>query len=464
MTLTPKKQVDLSTMKQSISDIRSGKSLGSMKPARALKIAETSYNTWLKSLNDEEKAFLANGYSESSVDHSAISKKADHSAVSPFYSEANALSQLLHNRDGYNLDSFKHVRDSEFKTSSYMGPASHPHYNKMQSGFIDELFYREGIRPEGAKLLEFSSLAQKYDDVAPKHGVPHITHHIWVGHQDADGNFKQPNDINQSVTLQTIDQFDASWKHYFWTNDVKSVPEAIKNDLRFEVKLLKDIENLALKDQIEMLAKNKFFGAAAGDVLRLSVLKEFGGVYLDMDYKVAKSLNDLANKYDFVSGYDSADGGYMGNAFIMACKEHPILASALERIERNLSDKAPEHITNPYTLFNWVIMATGPAAFTSAFFDAANKDGFKDLGLATKAVFDIELAVKASKGKVPAINNPEYANHLSPEAIGNDRFGGTWAVAETWDPCYLDAHRDKIFAGIYKPAGETTDHSHDLTA
>ena len=412
--------------------IKSGNISGNMSTSRALKIAEVSYDKWFESLNAEEQHFV----------------KFAQQYQSSFHGTMRDLYNQVHDTTGYTLADFISTRDNEFKPTSYSLPK---HYGKMHSGFVDELFYKEGISPKSDIRYNFSIESRKHSQVPPKHGVPHITHHIWVGHQDATGNFKQPNNVNTLVTLQTIDKFDASWKHYFWTNDLKAVPNEIKHDKRFEVKSLSEIKDLALKDKIELLAQNHFFGAASGDILRLSILKEYGGVYLDMDYKVVKTLNDLADTYDFVSGYDAKNGEYMGNAFIMACKNHPIVNTALTRIERNLNDEqAPDYLKKAFTLFNWVIMATGPAAFTSAFFDGANTDGHKDIGFETGIIFDINTAIKAARGEIPAITDPAYDSYLNPEALGNDRFGGTWAIADTWDPDYLDEHKCEVFSGIYE--------------
>ena len=45
--------------------------------------------------------------------------------------------------------------------------------------------------------------------------------------------------------------------------------------------------------------------ALAADVIRSWALLNYGGIYLDTDVELLKSLDDLASKYDFFIGYET---------------------------------------------------------------------------------------------------------------------------------------------------------------
>jgi hypothetical protein len=406
---------------------------------RGAKVAKAFHQKWLNSLNQEELEFLKNP----SVSHAGI-EDID-------YIDAKKLFDSVHDIRGYNAEDLAKEREASCQLFSG-GYTSKPgecdsNSNKYHSTMIQNILFNEGINPSTQLLEKFGNSAAKIT-LPAKQGIPHITHHIWVGHQDENGNFKQPNSVNKEVTLQTTDKFDSSWKHYFWTNNIKSVPAEIINDRRFEIKII-DQEELELKDKIDLLSQSKYFAVAASDITRLAILNKFGGVYLDMDYKLTKSLNELADNYDYVSGNDQPKG-YIGNAFIMAHANHSVIKGALDLIARNLdSSLAPEHILNPFVLFGWVIMATGPGALTTAYFNNANQDGSKDLNFNSGIVFDFAKAIDALEGKIPSITESNYGDYLSPESLGNDRFGGTWANGNFFDPKFIDANHNEIFGSIY---------------
>jgi len=63
------------------------------------------------------------------------------------------------------------------------------------------------------------------------------------------------------------------------------------------------------------------------DVVRLDVLVQHGGIYMDTDVEVLKSLDDILG-YDAVSGFETASQIPTG---LMACKkEHPLFVELLQ--------------------------------------------------------------------------------------------------------------------------------------
>ena len=71
------------------------------------------------------------------------------------------------------------------------------------------------------------------------------------------------------------------------------------------------------------------------------ILNNFGGVYLDCDIKMFKSLTPLHMMYDFYAGLESfTHGCYCSNAVIGSVPNHPVLELCINYIKQNQSIKA----------------------------------------------------------------------------------------------------------------------------
>lgn len=104
--------------------------------------------------------------------------------------------------------------------------------------------------------------------------IPKIIHYVWVGGQE-----------KNEMAIHCID----SWKK---TNPEYKIMEW--NEETFNVE-----ENKQVKQ-----ALNEKNWAYASDIIRVFALKEYGGIYLDTDVKLLKSLDDLLENELFLS-YES---------------------------------------------------------------------------------------------------------------------------------------------------------------
>lgn len=88
-------------------------------------------------------------------------------------------------------------------------------------------------------------------------------------------------------------------------------------------------------------------GAQFSDLLRLDLLYQWGGVYVDSDLRLLKPLDDLINKFDFFIA--SEDGRSPSNALIGARTAHPAIRSLIEELLLNEPDWSlpPNETTGP---------------------------------------------------------------------------------------------------------------------
>lgn len=121
--------------------------------------------------------------------------------------------------------------------------------------------------------------------------------------------------------------------HYCWFNiDDKEYPELVKKCIESWKKYLPDYKIIEWNQNnfdinISLFAKEAYEKkkyAFVADYIRLYVLYNYGGIYLDTDVKVLKSFNDLLNNKAFVcfEGDDAVASSTIGaekNNYLIKC-------------------------------------------------------------------------------------------------------------------------------------------------
>jgi FkbM family methyltransferase len=135
--------------------------------------------------------------------------------------------------------------------------------------------------------------------------IPKIIHHVWIGSKPFPNNFKA---YRESWIRQHPD-----WTFYFWTDD--NLPE-----MSAEVKSIVTEEN--------------YLTSIRADILRLQVLKLYGGIYSDTDIECLKPFDEFLN-YDFFAGRENDQG--ICNALMGTIKDSNIINSLLSQCIRNIN-------------------------------------------------------------------------------------------------------------------------------
>ena len=134
--------------------------------------------------------------------------------------------------------------------------------------------------------------------------------------------------------------------HYVWYG--KPMPESyvkfIENwkkilpDYKFMLWTDKDFEN----DEYDICKSNLKPGFFS-DYIRLKVLYDYGGIYMDTDVELFKSFDDLLNYKTFICGhYDSM----LGTAVIGAEKNNPLIKEMFEKLISDYNIKKEPTISN----------------------------------------------------------------------------------------------------------------------
>lgn len=133
--------------------------------------------------------------------------------------------------------------------------------------------------------------------------------------------------------------------HYVWIGGPKGNLENICiNSWREKLPDYEIIEWNEKNFDIEKeIAGNKFFEecykrklwAFISDYIRIKVLYEQGGIYLDTDMQILKDITPLLSNHKFISGYEDEEV-YISAGFICAEKGHPLLKDILDYYETEI--------------------------------------------------------------------------------------------------------------------------------
>lgn len=164
--------------------------------------------------------------------------------------------------------------------------------------------------------------------------IPKIIHYCWFGKKE------KPEIVKNCIE---------TWKNYMPNYELKEWNENNYDINKFEYS--KEAYN------------NKVLGFVA-DPIRIDVLNEYGGIYLDTDVEVYKAFDDLLDNKFFI-GFEQPH--YFGNATIGAEKGNELLKEILDTY------KDKKFITH----INWWEYETGPMIITDVLSKYVNRDSME---------------------------------------------------------------------------------------
>lgn len=152
--------------------------------------------------------------------------------------------------------------------------------------------------------------------------IPKIIHQIWIGPYD----FPEEA-LEWQATWQAL---HPDWEYKLWTN--------------------KDLESLTLINQTSFdQARN--WGEKA-DILRLELLYEYGGLYVDIDFACYKPFDWLHHTCDFYTALHTVkllnnNKVRIANGLIGCTPKHPIIKHAIQQIPQYRTRKMVTQRTGP---------------------------------------------------------------------------------------------------------------------
>ena len=142
---------------------------------------------------------------------------------------------------------------------------------------------------------------------------------------------------------------------YIWTNDYKKIPLEIRNRVGIaECKLPTEIDGVTIP-----------YPQYIADVMRLQILHDYGGIYMDTDVLLQKPIEHLLFQNNLILSWEGADRRSISNALMIAPPKHLFIEEWLRRIPQAIQSNTwayggvvlpAKMASNPYLNENLTIM------------------------------------------------------------------------------------------------------------
>jgi mannosyltransferase OCH1-like enzyme len=283
--------------------------------------------------------------------------------------------------------------------------------------------------------------------------VPRISHQVYV---TSHNNFKEVSNFlikKIAANINGLLELDENWRFFFWVNNPLSIPQSIRELKNVEIHLITELYRVALYEDINNFIQLATVSSCteASNLIRYSVLQIYGGIYYDLDYQFYNftKLLQIANSFNFFAGKEfNKDFSQIGNAFIAAVADHPIINQAVEWVARNLNeiDNLPLYLKYPCTLFSLRMFRDGPSLLSLAVYKKANAVGYTDfIDITSRSFFNIEHAHATTEGSMCSKPH-QYSqlvtviNGIEIETVGSDMLCGGWTPKHYFDPIFYQGN------------------------
>lgn len=202
---------------------------------------------------------------------------------------------------------------------------------------------------------QFSKLEQYLESESQNHKIPKVVHQIWLG---------KPMPEKFKPLTQTWAEM-AGWEYRLWTE--------------------KEVAELEMVNR-ELFDKAKDYGEAS-DILRLEILYQEGGLYVDTDFECLDGtfFDKIHDKLDFYAAFEPLEhGGFkVCNAIMASRKGHGLVKRLINDLQANcekykkgnaIERTGPNYITRVIFSYYKKPHSSHDILFPPTYFYPTNKD------------------------------------------------------------------------------------------
>lgn len=354
--------------------------------------------------------------------------------ITPSY----VTSELYDKRDGLvivdsNSDGIQDliVFESEFNEVSIFSSNMCPPISLRTLAGYHGFSYNEILDHRHSKIR---ALLKGDDIITEGYKIPLLTHYIWVNNA---GKSTHLNEDARDILANNFDIFSQakdSWEHYLWINHSPHHERSIKmfESLGGKIKFIETLPSYhIIKEVVEHSININSFGKAS-DFLRFTILKDFGGLYLDIDYSVDREITVFNKIFDFYANTENWKGDWLSSSMIASTKSHPIINGALI-----YSVEFFENINCQYDEKD-ISIATGPGSISLSYFKYSNIDNNVDVA------FPSEIGQSSKNyGAFEEESFDSLSINVDGENLHIARFGVHWLM-NTWSTV-IDSAEDYVY-------------------
>jgi hypothetical protein len=181
----------------------------------------------------------------------------------------------------------------------------------------------------------------EHQQPAEEESIPSFIHFIWLG----DTPLPLSNGAGEIECINSWRRHHPKWVIQVWRDD--------------DVEQHQWYNAAALKHAL----RTKNYGMAS-DILRLELLWEYGGLYVDIDYLCVDSIQDLHSRFDFYCGASNTGAVEVNNGLLACQPRHYLIRDMMERIHK---------------WFDTFLQNSQPFSLMSAFLDPNSRDSLQQV-------------------------------------------------------------------------------------
>lgn len=153
-------------------------------------------------------------------------------------------------------------------------------------------------------------LASSHHRMALEECIPPFIHFIWLGEKE----LPFVHEDEKSVCIASWKHHHPKWMMQIWRDDDVTQHKQWYNS-----------------DALQYAMRNKYYGMAS-NILRLELLFQHGGLYVDVDYFCIHSFIDLHSQFDFYCGASHSGAMQVSNRLLGSKPGHFLVRYMMERI------------------------------------------------------------------------------------------------------------------------------------
>lgn len=132
--------------------------------------------------------------------------------------------------------------------------------------------------------------------VSPSPTIPLRIHQIWLG------KYTIPPVCSEMMDMWKT--MHPLWEYRLWTD--------------------RDVEDVFCGSSLREAFMEAGNPAQKSDIMRLEILRKFGGLYVDVDFECLKPFDHLHYVYSFFCGVSNVQAFELNNGLVAACPSHPL--------------------------------------------------------------------------------------------------------------------------------------------
>lgn len=155
--------------------------------------------------------------------------------------------------------------------------------------------------------------------------IPYISHRFWIFNK----KITLPNYTQISISSNSISKIDEiskkPWIHFLWTNKVNILQDFLIENKYYSLlhtTLIVSPDYVTNYDFTTTCKKGEYIGSMAvcADLLKHTILEKYGGIYIDIDYKIEQYYIELNHIFQFY--IPTSEDGWLGNAAMASSSQH----------------------------------------------------------------------------------------------------------------------------------------------